>query len=414
MLPRRLLMTTAGGGAFVVEPTLYALYNGGAGVGFGIGAATKLPSGVWVPYASNPVIGPGVGGSWDDAAHGRPCLLWDGSEFRCYYDGYDGSSFRIGLATAPAHTGPWTKHGSNPILGLGSGGAFDDSHVSFPTVLYEPDDTGREWKMWYAGGPSATWGTGDTIGYAYSSDGISWTKHGQVLGLGSSGQWDDEGLSTGAIIKIGSTYYLFYAGAGDVTDEWQGGFATFTDAEGTYTKFAGNPTQHNVNTIDPDASQPITADLGIGDTVVHLAETSFYSVGQPVHLQDGNSETEAHRIASIDSGTQLTLAEPTVSAFTDAQGCRFRPNDYLSVGVRTVRPAFGGGYELYSSTFQWLVGASASGATIREGSLRYTAAAIDDDWLRDDDTGQMFPMYPTNAAGWDRFDAENPSVIAAP
>ena len=105
-------------------------------------------------------------------------------------------------------TGTWTKYGSNPVIGFGGGGAFDEDGAEFPVVLYEPTDTGREWKMWYAAYPAgATPGdpTGMTTGYAYSSDGLSWTKHGEVLSEGSGGTFDEKGTIPGAVIRIGST-----------------------------------------------------------------------------------------------------------------------------------------------------------------------------------------------------------------
>src|SRR6185503_17186582 len=120
---------------------------------------------------------------------------------------------------------------------VGAGGAFDDAGVNFPVVLYEPADTGKQWKMWYG----ANDGSIQTVGYAYSSDGLSWTKVGRVINVGTGGAWNDEGMLPGAIYREGSTYYLFANGRqGTTNPRWQGGLWTFTDPEGTYTP-ASNP-----------------------------------------------------------------------------------------------------------------------------------------------------------------------------
>jgi hypothetical protein len=407
------MLLGVGGSYAGAAPVRYGLFNGQNGDGeYKIGAFLIDPDGTIHEYASNPVL---TKGSGFESAHVKdPWLMWDGSQYVMYYSGYNGSAYRIGRATASAYTGSWTKYGSNPVLGLGSSGAFDDSRVLFPTVLYEPDDTGREWKMWYTG-LKVSDGRYRT-GYAWSTDGLAWTKVGQVLDVGAGGTWDDEGAAAVAILKEGATYYLFYGGTSDPAGDffWQGGYATFTDPEGTYTKGAGNPTLHYINASDPSASQPLGSTASSGVTVIHPGDTSHYAVHQAVVLGDTSSETEIHTVASIDSGTQLTFAEATASTFTNADGARLRPFDYLSVQPRHVRRAAAGGYEMFAAVFQPIADLSFGGTgRLREGALRYTSPTLDGSWTRDDTTGLMFPMYPAHT-GWHQFSAENPSVIAAP
>ncbi|MFC1738251.1 fibronectin type III domain-containing protein, partial [Planctomycetota bacterium] len=59
-----------------------------------------------------------------------------------------------------------------------------------------------------------------------------------ALRPGSSGQWDEEVVESGDIVKIGDTYYWYYHG---YQDTYQIGVATATDPSGPWTKYAGNP-----------------------------------------------------------------------------------------------------------------------------------------------------------------------------
>lgn len=408
---RLLLALAAGGGGFVFPDaaTKYALFNGQNGDGeYKIGAATSSDHGLtWTEYVSNPVLTKGSG--WESSHVKDPWLLWDGSQYVMYYAGYNGSAYQIGRATASSHNGAWTKYAGNPVLSLGAGGSFDDAGLAFPTVLYEPSDTTKPWKLWYRSDDGST----QKIAYAYSSDGISWTKVGVVLDVGTAGQWDDVGVLPGGIVKSGTTYYLFYGGRANVSApvNWQGGLATFTDPEGTYARSASNPVlvaQFGTSGV----SQALTSDTASGSAVVHVATTSHWVAGQTMLIADSNSESETHEILSIDSGTQVTLDSVVSSTFAAADGAVLRPFDINSVTPRSVRQA-GSGFELWFAPFQGLSDLSVGGSNLREGSMRATATGLGGAWTRDDITGLLFPLFPATS-GWHQFSAENPSVIAAP
>lgn len=402
MIARRLLLAASGGGSFVVPVVTAreALYNGTDADGpYAIGAATYDGS-AWAVYGSNPVISAGSG--WEDDHVKDPCLLWDGSQYIAYYSGHDGTKYQVGRATAPALTGSWTKAGGNPLVAVGAGGAFDDAGVLFPTVLR--DDT--DWKMWYAGFDGST----HRIGYAYSSDGLTWTKHGQVIGLGSAGTWNDEGIVPAAIYKDGSTYYLFVGGRqGTTNPRWQGGLYAFTDPEGTYTADAGNPVLL-ARFNDAGTSQLLTADTLSGSTTVTVGSTAAWFDNEPMALAD-DSGLHIASIASIDSGTQITLAVAPGEDMTVGGGATIRPLAYNSAQPRSVLPAADGGYEMFFTPFQPVDDLSVPGVILREGAMRATSATLDGSWAYDYDTGLMFPLHD---GGWDNLSAENPSVIVAP
>ena len=99
----------------------------------------------------------------------------------------------------------WTKYIDNPVFEPGPG-TYDIIAVGQPTVLFENDTI----KMWYAG-------VGDDlkarICYAYSLDGIQWTKNpAPVIDVGQEGDWDDGWLDTPEIVKDESGYKIYYFG----------------------------------------------------------------------------------------------------------------------------------------------------------------------------------------------------------
>lgn len=382
---------------------LVGIYNGSTdGSTYAIGAITRT-DGVWTVDAGNPVLQKGANTTWDDATVKDPYLIWDGTQYVMYYAGLDGTNYRIGRATASSVGGPWTKYASNPVLNLGSGGAFDDAGLIFPTVLYDVDATPK-WKMWYGAGD----GSNHTIGYAYSSDGLSWTKHGQVIGLGSGGSWNDERVIPGGIVRVGSTYYLFAAGAQNPSgnSRWQTGVWTFTDPTGTYTPSASNPiltARYNTS----GTSQALTANTSSGSAVVTVTSTAAWNVGEPMVLDDGNSDPLVSEILTIDSATQVTLSETAAADYTTAQSAVIRPLAYNSVTPRSVWRS-GTQWVMAVTPFQSLRDLTSS--HLAEGSMLATASDPEGPFTLDYATGLIVPL----SGGWDANSAENLSVLPAP
>lgn len=192
------------------------------------------PSNSWIRHPSNPILGVGDPGSWDENRVIFPSVIKEASIFKMWYRGVDGSGMRrIGLATSPDGV-TWTKHPANPILAPGSPGAWDESQIESTRVIKDGD----LYKMWYTGIDEI--GT-KRIGLATSTDSISWTKHfsNPVLEVGGYGAWDEEAVSGAHILKDGTTYKMWYTGE-DRNGISRLGYATSVDGV-TWTKHAGNP-----------------------------------------------------------------------------------------------------------------------------------------------------------------------------
>ena len=147
-------------------------------------------------------------------------------------------------------TSSWEKYSGNPILSksnevLGERVDWDYFCAADCSVLKDGDT----YKMWYTGsGQTET----DSvirvrIGYAYSSDGISWTKYENNPVLGPThGTWDSVGLETVSVLLDNEApeterYKMWYAGVNDEnTGLYSFGYAYSSDGI-NWVKYEGNP-----------------------------------------------------------------------------------------------------------------------------------------------------------------------------
>jgi len=92
----------------------------------------------------------------------------------------------------------FTLAATNPVLSPGTSGEWDDFRVMQPMVVKD----GSDYYMWYVGYVSSD--TTGKIGFAFSSDGVSWTKgHGNPIL--TDNVWKP------SVLKLGDTYHMWYA-----------------------------------------------------------------------------------------------------------------------------------------------------------------------------------------------------------
>ena len=142
----------------------------------------------------------------------------------------------------PAATIPWTKYANNPIL-KPTNLITEFFAVGQPTCLLEHDTI----KMWYVAGglPYIT----SRVLYAWSLDGITWTKYGagaSVMNAGAAGAWDVS-IDTPEIVRDTVGYKLYYfgdtlPGGSNQNPSSEASIGVATSADGIHwTKYAGNP-----------------------------------------------------------------------------------------------------------------------------------------------------------------------------
>lgn len=114
---------------------------------------------------------------------------------------------------AYADDGQWVKYPGNPILTPTPGG-WDSDHTIAPRVIFD----GMIFRMWYAGSQAEATG----IGYANSTDGLTWTKRpSPVLLPGSTGSWDSGQVGLGSVLWNGTCFLMWYRGSSPVSSRME-------------------------------------------------------------------------------------------------------------------------------------------------------------------------------------------------
>jgi hypothetical protein len=98
--------------------------------------------------------------------------IWD-NKYVVYYMATNGSNEYVGLAYS-VDGKHWKRYGDSPVLSPCTEAddpdiGWDYRSVGYPTTI---KDASGIWHMWFCGGPNTNYG----IGYAWSNDGINWTK----------------------------------------------------------------------------------------------------------------------------------------------------------------------------------------------------------------------------------------------
>jgi hypothetical protein len=123
------------------------------------------------------------------------------------------------LNSIPVFT--WQKMGV--VIDIGLPGEPDYVAASSPYVMYDEN----MYKMWYSAYDGNQW---KGLLYATSTDGLTFTKHGIVLGVGAPGEMDDDFVRDPSVLKNDQGLYeMWYTGQKKDVWGWRVFHATSTD-----------------------------------------------------------------------------------------------------------------------------------------------------------------------------------------
>jgi predicted GH43/DUF377 family glycosyl hydrolase len=147
-----------------------------------------------------PVLPYGSDRQWDAVDVLNPSVVAIGGRYVNLYSGYDGRTWHTGVAYAGDPLN-WTRAGK--VLSPDPQ-TWEGDYIAANGSAYVDD--GR-WYYWYQGGRVPR------IGLATSLDGRNWNRHGPpVVPTGPRGSWDERGIADPYVIRIGSSFYMYYLG----------------------------------------------------------------------------------------------------------------------------------------------------------------------------------------------------------
>jgi len=198
------------------EPWFHATFavETAAGIGLASGPVTTITGGVLslTASASLPPFGPGEPGAFDGVSVSAPSLLLGGgSEFSLYYEGGNGEFSTVGLARSEDGLS-WQRVSETAVFGRGAAGAWDDSSVGSPSVVFDEDS--GSYHLWYEGSD----GSVDRIGYATSDDGVTWVRHTDETGVsipvfdGDDLPFALDGVTRPSVKRSGAGFEMWFEG----------------------------------------------------------------------------------------------------------------------------------------------------------------------------------------------------------
>ena len=246
----------------------------------------------WTKDPANPVMTGGDEGSWNLNIM-MPCVLYnpDSVRYEMWFGankGYTANNWRpytIGYAVSDDGIN-WNMHDS-PVL-TPTEGKWDDLTVEAQCVLHEEGI----YKMWYTG-----WNLVDDsagIGYATSTDGITWTKHSSIVLPPGTDEWEELNPYSCSVVPYSEGYKMWYAGSDLDMSEWNIGYATSTDGINWTRDTANNP----VLRVGDDGSWD---DYAVSGPNVHLINDTYY-----MWYMGMNSTTQIRQIGLAWSEDGLT------------------------------------------------------------------------------------------------------------
>jgi predicted GH43/DUF377 family glycosyl hydrolase len=181
------------------------------------------------------VLGPTDSG-WEEMVN-RPTVIKTQSGYAMWYTGQTSGRSAIGYATSPDGIS-WTRVAVDPVLVASQ--PWEKQAVMSPDVLY--DKVSGIYRMWYSAGDQFE---PDAVGYATSSDGTHWARHGTGPIFSGSGPGNWDGAKTTAVDVEpygagGTGFVMFYIGFSDPLHA-QIGIAYSPDGITGWTRSAANP-----------------------------------------------------------------------------------------------------------------------------------------------------------------------------
>jgi predicted GH43/DUF377 family glycosyl hydrolase len=182
------------------------------------------------------VLGPRKETGWEDDIN-RPVVIKRDDGYHMWYTGQSEGHSQIGYATS-ADGVVWKRMSEKPVLSPDQ--PWEKVALMCPDVIW--DANAKIFRMWYSGGEQSE---PDAIGYATSSDGLTWAKRADnpIFKSNPGAIWEQDKVTACQVIQEDGWYLMFYIGFRD-EDHAQIGLARSKDGISNWERNPANPIIH--------------------------------------------------------------------------------------------------------------------------------------------------------------------------
>ena len=175
----------------------------------------------WIKYTTPVLNRSTVFPNWKGSATADAFVMNDNDTLKMWYSGSGWLTatdncphVRMGYAWSLNGIN-WNEYAKNPVLDINADTSkFDADGIETPTVIKDiTAPQNKRYKLWYAGRKARCQPINDhKLGYAFSPDGINWTKYAgnPVLVPGDSSSWFNTFISGPSVIVESGIYKMWF------------------------------------------------------------------------------------------------------------------------------------------------------------------------------------------------------------
>lgn len=198
----------ANGSNIVINGQMYMYFQGETPDNHQLTGLATSTDGINFTMLPDPVLPVGAPGTYDDLHAADPYVIRVGDEYWMYYSACT-HDYKFTMARATSKDGVhWTKD-AQPVFAAGEPGSFDDIGDAEPSVIYQD---GVYFMIMTSNKDEKR-----SLGWATSTDGVNWTKRGNLVPDSMIPAWAQALMCDPTPIPTGNndgTYYIFFGASG--------------------------------------------------------------------------------------------------------------------------------------------------------------------------------------------------------